>query len=349
MEKRICAFYNYKGEIFVEEEPIPKLKNGEVLVKVYASLISPGTELGNIKKLREKPDPSKFLKRAFGYSNTGEVIEIGKGCKNLKVGDRVACMGASYALHSNYACIPQNLCVVLPKEVSYEEGSFCHLAATSLWAVRRGKLEIGENVLVIGLGIIGQIICQLSKISGSHVIGWDKYELRLKKAKENGTDEVINIEKEKNFIEKTIQFSRNYGIDTGFICFGGEATETFNLLIKTMKTAPDTHKMGKIVIVGGAEINIKFPTSLGNIDIYPSSRTGPGYHDEKWEYGNDYPSVFVQWNTKRNLEEILLLIKEKRLNLKSLITDRFPLSKISKACEKLINHPDKSLGIVLIP
>jgi len=348
MEKRITAFFDYKGEVFVEEEPIPVLKEGEILVKVYASLISPGTELGNIQRLRKNPDNSKFEKIHFGYSNAGEVVEIGKGCKNFKIGDRVACMGGNYALHTNYACVPQNLCVHIPEGVSYEEGSFCHLGATALWAVRRGKLEIGENIAVLGLGIIGQIVCQLSKISGCHVIGWDRYDLRLDKAKENGIDEVVNIEKE-DVVEKTLKFSRNYGIDTGFICFGGEGTDAFNLLLKTMKTAPDTHKMGKIVIVGGVNLNLRFPTYLGNVDIYPSSRTGPGYHDEKWEYGNDYPDVFVQWNTKRNLEEILLLIKEKRLNVSSLITDKLPLNKISEGCEKLIKYPDKNLGIVLNP
>jgi len=178
------------------------------------------------------------------------------------------------------------------------------------------------------------------------VIGWDRYDMRLKKAIENGIEEVVNIEKE-DPIKKTTEFSRGYGIDTAFVCFGGEATSTFNLIVDTMKTAPDTHKMGKIVIVGGVELNLKFPTFLGNIDIYSSSRTGPGYHDQDWEHGNDYPPVFVQWTTKRNLEEILLLIKKRKLNLKSLITDIFPLTKISEACEKIINHPDKTLGVIL--
>jgi threonine dehydrogenase-like Zn-dependent dehydrogenase len=348
MGKRICAYYNYKGDVFIDEEVIPELKKGEILVKVHASLISPGTEIGVIKRLRENPDPSKFEKRPFGYSNSGEIIELSKDCENFKIGQKVACMGAGYALHTDYAIVPKNLCIPVPEEVSYEEASFCHLAATALWAVRRGKLEIGENVAVLGLGIIGQIICQLCKISGCHVIGWDRFDLRLKKAIENGTDKVINIEKE-DVVKETIEFSRNYGIDTGFICFGGEGTKAMELLLKTMKTAPDKHKMGKIVIVGGVELKLSFPTFFGNIDIYPSSRTGPGYHDEEWEYGKDYPPVFIQWTTKRNLEEILLLIKEKRLNVKSLITDKFPLSDIKSACEKLINHPDKSLGMVLIP
>lgn len=348
MEKRICAYFDYRGRVFIEEEPIPELKEGEVLVKVNASLISPGTEVGGIKKLRESQASSKLGKRPFGYSISGEIVEVCKNCKSLKIGQKVACIGAGYALHTNYACIPQNLCVELPEGVSFEEGSFVHLAATSLWAVRRGKLEIGENVVVIGLGIIGQIVGQLSKISGCHVIGWDKYKLRLEIAERNGIDKVINVEKD-DIIRETIEFSRNYGIDTGFICFGGDATETIKLLVKTMKTAPDTHKMGKIIIVGGASLNLDFPIFLGNINIYSSSRTGPGYHDIEWEYGQDYPPVFVQWNTKRNIEEILILIKEKRLNVKSLITDIFPLTEISQAVEKIINFPDKTLGVILRP
>jgi len=348
MEKRICAFYNYKGDVFIDEEPIPELKKGEVLVKVGASLISPGTELGTIIKLRKNPDPSKFKKKPFGYSNSGEIIELSKDCKNFKIGQKVACMGSGYALHTNYASIPQNLCVPLPEELSFEEGSFCHLASTALWAIRRGKLEIGENVVVIGLGIIGQIVAQLAKISGCHVICWDKYDFRLKKAIENGIDKIVNIEIQ-DAVKETLEFSRNYGIDKGFICFGGEGTESIKLLLKTMKTAPDTHKYGKIIIVGLVDVKLGFPVALGNIDICSSSRPGPGYHDKKWEHGDDYPEVFVQWTTKRNIEEVLIFIKERRLNVKSLITDIFPLKEISSACEKLLNYPEKTLGVILKP
>ncbi|MCM8767225.1 MAG: hypothetical protein NC816_06785 [Candidatus Omnitrophica bacterium] len=103
--------------------------------------------------------------------------------------------------------------------------------------------------------------------------------------------------------------------------------------------------IGKNVIVG-ASLNLTFPVFLGNIDIYSSSRTG---YDIEWEYGKDYPSVFVQWNTKRNIEEILILIKEKRVNVKSLITDIFSLTDISQRIEKIISYPDKTLGVILKP
>ena len=115
-----------------------------------------------------------------------------------------------------------------------------------------------------------------------------------------------------------------------------------------MKTTPDTHKMGRIVIVGGATISHEFAVGLGNLDIRSSSRTGPGYHDKNWEHGRNYSPVFVEWTTQRNLEEILRWIREKKLDVKLLITDEVSLVQAPEACEKLIQHPDQALGVILL-
>ena len=117
-----------------------------------------------------------------------------------------------------------------------------------------------------------------------------------------------------------------------------------------MKIASDTHKMGRIVIVGGANFQTRgWPTFMGNIDIRTSSRTGPGYHDERYEHGGDYPGALVQWTTKRNMEEVLRFAAAGNINLKMLITHRIPLDKFSAGAEILVTSPDKALGVVLIP
>ncbi|MFH1904628.1 MAG: zinc-binding alcohol dehydrogenase [bacterium] len=345
VQKRKYVVRNENGVISVENGPVPKPGRGEVLVKVHASLISPGTELGGVIKVRKNPG-NKKLKTAFGYSNAGEVINTGKGCKDIQTGIKVACMGGA-ALHASHACVPRNLCVPIPEGVSYQEATFACLGATALQAIRRAELQLGENVAVLGLGIVGQICSQLAKIAGCHVISWDSLSLRLKKA-EKIVDQVVNI-KGNDAVSLTDEFTRGYGIDAGFICFGGEATEAFKQLVACMKTTPDTHKMGRIVIVGAATINHEFAARLGNLDVLSSARTGPGYHDESWEHGHDYPSVFVEWTTRRNLEEILRWIGEKRINVKSLITDEVPLIQAPEACEKLIQHPDQALGVILLP
>ena len=136
-------------------------------------------------------------------------------------------------------------------------------------------------------------------------------------------------------------------MDCGIIAFGGDATEAFSQMAKTLKVSPDTHKMGRIVIVGGARISHGFAAGLGNVDVRSSARPGPGYHDEAWERGQDYPPVFVQWTTKRNIEECLRLVQEGRLNVKALITHRYHIDKAPEACEQLISHPDAALGVIL--
>jgi len=344
--RRRLVLYDGKGNISVEEREIQKVKEYEVLVKVYSSLISPGTEIGMIKRLRENPS-DRIGKRSFGYGNSGIVISCGKKCKYLKEGMRVACMGTGYALHTDYAIVPENLCVQIPENVSYEEGSFAHLAATSLHAIRRATLEFGEYVLIAGLGIIGNTAGQLSLLSGCHTIGIDLYKLRRKIAERVGFERVIGPEE--NFEEECKKFSSGYGIDTSFICFGGDATDMFEKIIKVMKTAPDTHKMGKIVIPGGCSIKISFGATVGNIDIRSSARTGPGYHDPEYEKGKDYPKVFIRWPTRKNLEEVIKLISERKLRVKELITHRFPIEEAPEAVEILISNPDKCLGVILKP
>ena len=264
------------------------------------------------------------------------------------MGERMACMGAGYALHATHACVPKNLCVPMPEGMSYERASFNHLAATALQAIRRAELQLGENVVVVGLGLVGQLCAQLARLSGAHVMGVDRFPLRLDIAKATGIEAAVHADKE-DPVQIAAEFTRGYGMDCGILCFGGEATEAFKNMVQMMKISPDTHRMGRIVIVGGAHISHGFAAALGNLDVRSSARTGPGYHDEAWEHGQDYPPIFMPWTTRRNLEEVLRLIAEERLLVDPLITHRVPLQQAPEACEQLIQHPDRALGVVLLP
>jgi len=347
MMRRFAAI-DGRGVISVEEEPVSSPEAGEILVDVYASLISPGTELGGVKRQRANPDSSR-PGRAFGYSNAGVVLEVGEGVEAYAPGDPVACMGGGYALHATHGRIPQNLSVPMPEGISYEEASSNHLVATAMHAVRRAELQLGENVAIVGLGLVGQLSGQLARLSGAHVLGLDRFPMRLEIARNTGFDEVVNVA-EADPVEIARTFTRGYDMDCAIMCFGGDGTEAFKQAVAMMKTSPDTHKMGRVVIVGGASISHTFAAGLGNLDVRSSARPGAGYHDEAWEYGKrEYPPVFMQWTTKRNLEESLRLIQEKRLLVEPLITHRYPLAQAPEACEVLIEHPEESLGVLLLP
>ena len=337
---------NGKGEILVLEEPIPAAKPGQVQVEVKASLISPGTELGGVKRRRENPTDAP--PRPFGYGNAGVVVGQGEGCEDIPIGTRVACMGGGYAQHATHDCAPRNMAVPIPEGVSFEEAAFACLAATALNAIRRAELQFGENMAVVGLGPVGQCSCQLGRLSGCHVIALDRLPMRLDRAVKGGVHRAVNVTEE-DPVAVSEAFTRGYGLDAAIIAFGGDGTEAFKTLMKMMKQAPDTHRMGRIVIVGGAKIEHTFAAALGNVDVRSSARPGPGYHDEAWEHGADYAPVFVPWTTKRNMEECLLAMKSGGLMVEPLITHRARIDEGPDACEALIQTPNEALGVIITP
>jgi NADPH:quinone reductase-like Zn-dependent oxidoreductase len=149
---RKVAALTDSGNICLVEQVVPPLEPGRVLVDVRASLVSPGTELGGWRGLSERRSKGGDRKNAkpFGYSNAGVVRQTGAEVKNLRPGDRVACIDYGYALHTDLAVVPQNLCVPLPRSVTYTQGSYGMLMATALQALRRSEAILNENVVVVG-------------------------------------------------------------------------------------------------------------------------------------------------------------------------------------------------------
>lgn len=337
------------GHVQVQQEPIPPLQPGQVLVRVRASVISAGTELGSARRAagaQSRSGPPEGPFRPFGYQNAGEVIEVGDGCRGLAVGQRVACMGGGYALHADYACVPQHLAVPLPESVSDEEGAFAALAATAMQAVRRGDVVFGEEVGVLGLGIVGQLVAQVSQIAGARVLACDPFESRVALARRCGVRHATS-ETGPAAIARAAAVSEGRGLDCGFICFGGEATAALKDLVQMMKQAPDTHRWGRIVIVGGARVTHDFGAALGNLDLRSAARTGPGYHDKAYEHGADYPAVFVRWTTQAHLRLFVRWVADGKLRVKDLITDRFPVEEADAACYALMDAPGDHLGVVI--
>lgn len=333
------------GRLSVIEEEVPVLGPGQVLIEVDVSLISPGTELGGMRLRHDPVTGEEERWRVFGYQNAGTIIQLGDQVTGFSVGQRVACMGASYAVHGTYAVVPVNLTIPLPDQVSFEEGAFVALAATALQAVRRAELQLGEFVLVMGLGLVGQLTGQLATIAGTHVIGTDRLPLRLDIARRHGFEAVVGADD--SLADVASRITRGYGLDCSFICFGGDATAAFKEAVAAMKRSPDTHVNGRVVVVGGATIQHQFGAPLGNLDIRSSSRTGPGYHDPQYERGADYPRVFVPWDTKRNIEEIMGWIATGRLHVADLISHRAPLTEAPDVCRTIIEEPEKTLGVIL--
>lgn len=345
-KQRQVATLDNQGRAEIITEPLPPTGPGAVLVRVQASLISPGTELSAVRQARQKNNGDPGQRRPFGYQNAGVVVAAGKGVTRFKPGDRVACMGAD-ALHATYAVVPQNLCAAIPEGVSYEEAAFTHLAITALNAIRRGRPDLGEYGLVVGLGLVGQMAARLGQLAGLYVMGWDTLPFRGEVAQRWGIDAVAVVGRD-NEVEKAKTFTRGYGFDLAVLAIGGNGTPALQTVKTVMKVTPDGHAMGRICLVGGTTTECRWGAGMGNLDLLSCARTGPGYHDAAWESAAaDYPRVFVRWTTRTNMELVLRLMAEKRFGVQPLITHQVPLEKIHEVIDAHLDHPDTALGTVL--
>lgn len=332
---------NRTGYISVIEEEMPAVEPGTVFVKVHASLISTGTELSRLRGMERTPD-GEF--RHFGYQCAGEVIAVGNGCRGFEVGQRVICMGG-HARHTDYAVVPQNLVAPLPDEVSFEEGAFVALAVFAIQAVRRGEVILGEEIAVMGLGVLGQLVAQVAQLAGARVLAFDPLPLRVELARKAGVSLASNDTGEAA-INRTTDITDGHGLDCAFLCLGEASNAVFPDVFRMMKRSPDTHPYGRVVSVGGT-LTHRMGASLGNLDLRSSARSGPGYHDPEYELGRDYPAVFVRWTTQTHIRLFTRWVAEGRLNVKDLATTRVPIERADEACYALLDDHQRHLGVLI--
>jgi predicted dehydrogenase/threonine dehydrogenase-like Zn-dependent dehydrogenase len=366
---------NFKtGDLYVDDVPMPSLSEGFVLVENKFSLISSGTERGTVKvaqasllgKAKQRPDLvaqviqnirkegiAATLKKvqtkldslkALGYSSAGVVLASMDKNSLFQTGDRVACAGQDYASHAEIVSIPQNLVARIPDNVSFEEAAFTTLGAIAMQGVRQAEPKLGENVCVIGLGLLGQLTCQLLRANGCHVMGIDLSERLVKLAQESSADLAVN----RNHVdlEKICSsFTSGYGFDNIIITAAAPTNDPIEL------AAEIARKKGKVIIVGAVRMDVPRDPHFyrKELDLRMSCSYGPGRYDSIYEEdGIDYPVAYVRWTEQRNMESFLSLVSKGLINLKPLITQQFEISDAEKAFDIVLGKTQEPhIGILL--
>ncbi len=330
------------GETLLEEVPSPQVKSGYVLIQTTRSLVSLGTErmlvefgkANLIDKARQQPDKVKqvldkiktdglqpTLEAVFnklgqplplGYCNVGKVIAVGRGVTEFKVGDRVASNGN----HAEIVCVPKNLVAKIPDNVTDDEASFTVIGSIGLEGIRLLKPELGETIVVVGLGLIGLMTAELLVANGCRVVGVDFDQEKVDLAISKG---IIGINPAKgvdpvNFVE---ELTNGVGADGVIITASSKSDEVIH------QACEMSRKRGRIVLIGVIGLNMR------RDDFYKKELTfqvscsyGAGRYDEEYENkGHDYPIGYVRWTEKRNFETILQAISAGILDVKPLISE----------------------------
>ena len=347
------------GRTVLEEVPVPQVKSGYVLVKTSCSLVSLGTErmlvefgkANLIDKARQQPDKVKqvldkiktdglqpTLEAVFnklgqplplGYCNSGVVVAVGNGVTEFKVGDRVASNGQ----HAEYVCVPKNLVAKIPENVSDEEAAFTVIGSIGLQGIRLLNPQLGETVVVIGLGLIGLITAQLLKANGCKVIGVDFDEEKVELARTKGVIGV-NPDKGTDSVKYVLEETYSHGADAVLITASAKTDEVIH------QAAEMSRKRGRIVLVGVIGLDIRRDDFYKKeLSFQVSCSYGPGRYDEDYENkGIDYPLPFVRWTEKRNFETVLQAISMGNIDVKSLITEEVDLKDYEKIYGDMRKH-----------
>ncbi len=357
------VLYDKKGNVVVEDVPAPACGKDEIIVTNMFSLLSSGTEKAMIDLMKkplykmalERKDLTrqvlKFAKESgvkktmelvksrldvwhlLGYSSCGEVAKVGENIKDIGIGDLVACSGSGFANHAEYIAVPKNMFAKVPQGVKPEHAAFTGVGAIAMQSIRQLEPRIGETHVVLGMGLIGQLAAQLLKANGCNVIGIDTDKKKAQKP-------YVDLALGNSGAKEIMGFTNGNGADGVIIAAATKA----NLVNDAFDMC---RRKGRVVLLGVCDIDIDRSRMYEKeLEFRISTAFGPGYYDPEYEQKNiDYPYAYVRWTMNRNMDAFLHLLKQKKIDVASLIDDIYDAGKAREAYRKLFEKG--GMGVLL--
>ncbi len=303
MKKSIALVAPEPGKVELQEQEVGEPGPKEVQVRMHRSLVSHGTERAYVLRL---PGTEWVKFPVFlGYAAAGVVEAVGKEVTEFKEGDRVSCPMS----HRSVGNIDvERLVVKLADEVTYDEATFVALGTTALQGVRKTRIEVTESVMVFGLGIVGQLAAQFARINGGlPVIGVDRVQGRLDVALKAGADMALDTSDE-SWMETLKDATDGEGPHVVI-----EATGFPDVITLALQAV---RHFGRVVLVGSprGESTVNFYR-----DVHCKQVTIIGAHNGQNPKFESRPGF---WTRQNEIQSVLTLLAEKRINTEALITER---------------------------
>jgi predicted dehydrogenase/threonine dehydrogenase-like Zn-dependent dehydrogenase len=359
------------GPVTVLDTPRPSLASTEVMVRTIASVISPGTERAVtalaqsslLAKARARPDLVRQVVRKarsdgfgaaahavrgrlaedlpLGYSAAGLVVEVGSAVSGLRAGQLVATGGAGKASHAEYQAVPGLLCAAVPHGVSAQDAAFTTVASIALHGLRQAEVGAGAKVVVIGLGLVGQLAGRLAMAAGCDVAGIDPSGHARVVAAQSGIMALDELGDPTT--NRVLAWSRGRGADAVLVCAASQSSAP-------VTRAPALCRdRAAVVIVGDVGLNLdRTPFYERELSLRFARSYGPGRYDPSYEtWGVDYPAGQIRWTEGRNFEAVLDLLAAGRLRVSDLVTHRFDIGQAPAAYELIEKRSEPYLAVQL--
>ncbi len=321
-------------QVVVQEEEVPEVGAGTVLVRAKLTAISTGTELTMITG-DFLPDSvwARITRYPFkpGYSHLGEVVAVGEGVDKVQVGDRVV----GWKPHTQFALYrASEFFMKVPEGVPDEAAVLFALAIISLNGVRRAKVQLGESVAVFGLGPIGIWAAQFARLAGARpVIGVDLFEHRRNLAVQLKAVDVALDGADPHLVERIAEVTKGRMADVVF-----EVTGHPDAILTEVKVL---RRQGRLILLSSPRGKTAFDfhdwcnwTSISIIGAHVSSHPPHENPDDPW-------------TRERNTELFFELVQRGEIAAAELITHRFPADEAPSAYQMLMTERGKT-GIVVL-
>lgn len=338
-----ALFRHPRDYVCIDTIELPDPEPHQVRIRTAWSYLSAGTEIGMVKREMESaaPGDTERSNGRLGYSLSGTIDAVGSEVKDLKPGDTVAAIGSG-AHHADYVNVSHQSVVKLPNGVDLKEASCTAMLCFALEGLRKAKPDFGEQCLVLGAGLMGQVAARLLLCCGARVWIMDHDETRLQRAPAEANRLVFSDPGWRELAEQC----RPHGVESVYVCHGGDATPTIPRLMPVMSRTPDGVVQGKVVFTGGAQVTLTMASASGNLQFFSSAKAGPLYRDPAFESGEQDPSGYVKWNYRRNIESLLHSLLERRLDLTGLLTHEFAFEDAPEAYRMMAGPKPEALAVV---
>lgn len=317
----------------IQQGEVPPLGPREVRIRTTRSLISAGTEGATFTGPKwTRPDGVTVPRYPTcpGYSNAGEVVEVGAQVERFAVGDRV-CSSAPHGLLNVFPETHDALWPI-PEAVSDDDATFCVLGCTVLNGVRLGHPQVGESVAVVGLGVLGQLATRyLARTGARQVIGIDLDDLRLSIAHEAGVITHALNPRTCDVVAEVHRLTGGRGADYVFEVTG--RTQSYDLCFDLAR------RFGTVVALGSprwpAEVDMirLHLKALSCVGAIVSSHPKPG--DER-----------NRWSRPANGELFLAMLAAGELEVASMVTHRFSYMEAEEAYPTALGERDPALAVL---
>jgi predicted dehydrogenase/threonine dehydrogenase-like Zn-dependent dehydrogenase len=366
---------NYRsGDLTLLDVPEPRCRPGGLVVETTYSLISAGTEMMKVSeagmsllaKARARPDqvrkvletasqqgPQAALTKAMnrldsytplGYSLAGRVIAVGADVNGFRVGDMVACAGNQYAVHAERNWVPVNLCAKIPDGVDPRHAAFTTCGAIAMQGLRQAEVALGDVAVVIGLGLIGQLLTQLLSAAGVVVVGGDLSDERAALAIAGGARAATstNPDRVDGLHQAVAELTDGAGADVIFLAAGGSSNQPVEL------AAALARDRGRVVDIGKCSLDLPWNDYYEKeLDVRFSRSYGPGRYDPLYEeQGIDYPIGYVRWTEKRNMKCFLDLLSVGSIDVELLVSATEPFTEAPEVYSRIADGTLRGVGFL---